>query len=253
MSPSVIYAVGGSSGHAVRGSVLQARMPGATLVVRSGSLPRNVATCGPVIETSDGGCALTGDTLIVDTFPDGWLGRFPEATQRTQFARRALVARAVLDGAAPLPGSLAFDEVWLPYPESRSEWSFPWPCASYLGYLLRPWPREVAWTQVENGTLHVWDPARRLDLGLRTVVAKAAWIAGLRAVTETSGEPVAAEARKFFVLGAGYNTVYETLRQGVDCAFLPVRRRYDDQFRRARQAARAVTTPEELAAWLRAV
>lgn len=246
---AVVYAVGGGSGHAVRGAAVQARLPGALLVVRRGSLPPAVTPTGPVRET-DGPlppeALVRGGTLLVDTFPTGWLGRLPIEAQ-AGFSRRVLVARAILDGTAPLPGTESFDEIWSPYPEGASEWRCPLPAAIHTGHLLRSWP--VRWTRERGPRLHVWDPGRRVDAALAAVIAKAARRVGL-SVDLVQGPPVAARARKHFVIGAGYNTFYESRRQGVDTAHLPIRRRWDDQAARASRFGRAIRTPQELATWL---
>lgn len=184
---------------------------------------------------------------MVDTFPDGWMGRFPRDQQRGLFRRRLLVARAVFGGRKTLPGTGDFDGVGSPYAAGADEWQIELPGSRALGLILRPHAWRVA---PQPGLFQVVDPSGRCDAGVLRVFAKAAARAGRRVAYRRRYSDVLTGAKILFV-GAGYHTFYEALREGADARFIPLPKRWDDQSARARRYGLAVSTPSALLEWLR--
>lgn len=251
-----IDARGGGFGHAMRGARLAALLAAEghlpIVCVRPGSeryLGRVLEAGAPAFEVRahDGlpSRREAMDTLIVDTFPEGARGEWTADALRP-YARRVLCARFRRDGLPP--AAARYDEVWLPYCEAHDEWRGAQRGARYLGLVAGPSPLRV---DPGGETLCVFDPGGRLDPGLRDVLARLAREAGRPLVFHAALEG-RVEAAKVLVIGAGYNTVYELLREPMDVRFLPLARRFDDQARRARLLGRAADTLEALRDWLRA-
>lgn len=239
-----IDARGGGFGHAMRGANLAALLAEeghrVTLCVRPGSETFVESSPWFELRVHEGIPTDRGGTLVVDTFAEGARGEW-NACALQRFSRRVLCARYRKDGLR----AEGYDEVWLPYAAAHDEWQNGHvQNARYLGLLARPAPRIEP-----RGAWVVFDPGARLDPELHAVFTRLARALGL------SLEVVRAlprRAAKLLCIGAGYNTVYELLRQPLDVRFLPLSRRYDDQARRARLLDRATCDLEALRAWLRA-
>ncbi|MBI5016712.1 MAG: hypothetical protein HZB55_14660 [Deltaproteobacteria bacterium] len=248
--------MGGGTGHALRGALIQQALwrrarRTSTLVVRQGSLPPGWRADGPVAETATGELderlVSPGGALVVDTFPDGWMGRFSRHRQRSLFPRRVLVARAVFGGREPLPGTEDFDGLGVPYSAGADEWEVELPGAVALGFLLRrdPWRNKRV-----PKRLVVVDPSGRCAGEPLEVFRKVAALAGYDVSYQIRYGRVVAGSKVLFV-GAGYHTFYEAVRQGADARFVALPKRYDDQAARAKRYGLLVSTPPELLRWLR--
>lgn len=253
----LIHAIGGGHGHARRGFLIQRLLAAAgrtsLLLIRPGSdryLPESAAPRMHAESLADPGLAglrrnLPGK-LIADTFPQGWRGEL-NAGLLGHFGHKILIARHGWN----LPGPVgAYDRVLLPYPQHRSEWDEAPAGGKPAGFVIdaehlsvEPEPREAGFA--------VLDPEGRCAGRMLPLLAEAAHRAGLRFEHRRQPNPPL-RCRKLLVVGAGYHTFYELLGRGLDLRFLPVRKRHDDQFRRADRFGLALTRPESLLPWLTA-
>lgn len=165
-----------------------------------------------------------------------WLGRFEHKT---------LIARH----GWHLPGQPArYDRILTPYPAHRSEWDEDPAGARAAGYII-----DAAHIDIRPGGdgFAVLDPEGRCEGRMYAVLAKAARRAGLNLDYRRRAAPPF-RCRKLLAVGAGYHSFYELLGMGLDLRFLPVRKRYDDQFRRAERFGLALTGLDALLDWLTA-
>jgi hypothetical protein len=251
----LIHAIGGGHGHARRGFLIQrllgrAGIP-ALLLVRPGSDRYLPGSGGPRLHAeslADPHLAELRRNLprnaIVDTFPEGWRGEL-DADLLGRFSRKVLIARH----GRRLPGETGrYDRVLLPYPEGCGEWDEAPAGAEAAGYIIDAAHLSVA----PAGTgFAVLDPEGRCAGRMLDLLGEAARRAGL-ALDYRRRVDSALGCRKLLVAGAGYHTFYELLGRGLDLRFLPVKKRHDDQFRRAARFGLALTRPEQLPAWLAA-
>jgi hypothetical protein len=250
----LIYAIGGGHGHARRGFLLQRLLfragISALLLVRPGADRYCRESAGPRLyaeSLADPNLAWLRRRpprrLMVDTFPMGWRGEL-DAALLGRFEHRVLVARHGHD----LPGRMeAYDRVLTPYPEPRSEWDEAPAGAKAAGYVI-----DAAHLAIGGGDgFAVLDPEGRCEGRVLALLANAAKRAGLRFDHRRRPDPPF-RCRKLLVAGAGYHTFYELLGLGLDLRFLPVRKRHDDQFRRAGRFGVALTRPDQVLPWLAA-
>lgn len=249
----LIYAIGGGHGHARRGWLVQRAL--ATHGIRSVLLIRPNADAFLPQDTTgrlyaDRYDAALSDhlnrrlprALITDTFPHGWRGELSPRLLRG-FRTRIWLARYASGLARPDPG---YEHVLTPYPPTRSEWPVEPVGARAAGLLiddshlhLEPAPR----------TFLTFDPERRCAPGLIDTFARCGRRAGYSFVYRTNAlQPLAAD--KLLVVGAGYHTFYEMLGKDIDVRFVPIRKRWDDQFRRARMYQAELGGLDELMPWL---
>lgn len=249
---SLIYAVGGGLGHAMRGRELQRRLLEregirAHLLVRPGSEERlGVDPELPVSSAGIDGLALaeSADHLWVDTFPRGWRGEL-DAGWIARFGRSWLVSRI---NRAPdwEEGARAYSAILNPYPEGLDEWESPPPRATSVGWITRRSPFRF---EPDRRGLLALDPRSELPERSVALLGRLARRHGLRFELARS-LPETVTDTKVLCVGAGYNLVYETLGAGGDLRFIPLRRRYDDPARRVRLLGLGVPTLEELDGWL---
>lgn len=251
----LIHAVGGGHGHARRGFLIQRVLAragkGAALLIRPGadrylpesSGPRYYADClddPSLIELR----RQLPRRLIVDTFPAGWRGEL-DGAWLGRFEGTCLVARHGWN----LPGQPArYDRILTPYPAQRSEWDEAPAGAQPAGYVI-----DAAHLHIRpgGGGFAVLDPEGRCEGQMLAVLAKAARRAGLNLDYRRRADPPFC-CRKLLVVGAGYHSFYELLGMGLNLRFLPVKKRYDDQFRRAGRFSLALAGLDALLDWLTA-
>lgn len=264
-APVVIYAVGGGTGHALRGVLLQAALAetlgeAPELVVRRGVVMERCPEPRGPVHLSDNGelpASLAPEhpapdaTLVVDTFPHGWRDGLPVAAQRRSFARRILLARATHGGATLLDGAETFDATWLPYCERSDEWDAATRTRMTrprrLGLLLRAAP----WRLGGERRLAVLDPGGHADRQIIDFIERCARSAGV-GVDLCRSYGAAVGASKALSFGAGYHTVFEAALVGNDVSFVPLARAFDDQTVRAARVGRLPRDTAELIAWLAA-
>jgi hypothetical protein len=253
----LIYAIGGGHGHARRGFLLQRLLSragmSALLLMRPGADRYLPEDAGPRLyaETlADVHLAWLRRNpprkLIVDTFPAGWRGELDEAWLG-RFEHTVLIARHGRD----LPGRTdVYRRVLTPYPEQRSEWGEDEAPAGAraAGYVI-----DASHLAIHgNGdSFAVLDPEARCEGRALALLSAAAKRAGLRFDYRQRTVPPF-HCRKLLAAGAGYHTFYELLGLGLDLRFLPVRKRHDDQFRRAGRFGLALTRPDAVLPWLTA-
>ncbi|MGZ8219317.1 hypothetical protein [Methylomagnum sp.] len=251
----LIYAVGGGHGHTRRGFLIQRLLAWAgrtaALLVRPGSDRYLPDSTGPrfYADTLDAPALAEWSRhlprrLIVDTFPAGWRGEL-DAAWLGRFEQTALIARHGWN----LPGQPAlYDRALTPYPAHRSEWDQAPAGAKAAGYII-----DAEHLAIESGgnTFTVLDPAGRCAGQMLAVLAKTARRAGLGLDYRRRADPPF-RCRKLLVVGAGYHSFYELLGMGLDLRFLPVKKRHDDQFRRAGLFGLTLTGPDPLLDWLTA-
>ncbi|MDD5035518.1 MAG: hypothetical protein PHE55_12255 [Methylococcaceae bacterium] len=249
----LIYALGGGQGHARRGLLLQRWLteqgiasevllcPGADRHMSEDTGPRHYAQ-----SLSDSRLMKLlrspPPRLVVDTFPCGWQGEI-DGEFLARFERRYWIARYSRD-VIDIPR--CYDRILLPYPRGYDEWNRHWSRSRYAGYMidrshLRFVPDRCHFTVV--------DPEGRCGPRILSIFKRLARRAGLIWRHRRALGPVL-EACKLLVVGAGYHSFYELLGQGIDVRFLPVKKRHDDQFRRADRFGLAITHLDQLLPWL---
>jgi hypothetical protein len=252
---TLIYAIGGGHGHARRGWLVQRELARAgheaVLVVRPRSDIHLPGGPGPRLHAE----SLADrrllplrrnppPRLVVDTFPTGWQGELDHRFLAS-FSRRSLVARFA--NGLPSP-PLAYDRLIAPYPASRCEWQGGLRAAVHAGYLVDATHVRV---EPDDATCTVFDPAGRASPRLRQAFVRLAARAGLRCRFHDSlRDPL--RAGKLVVIGAGYHTFYELLGRGLDVRFMPIRKRYDDQSRRAALFGLELRGLDEVFPWMAA-
>lgn len=251
----LIHAIGGGHGHARRGFLIQRLLAEAgissLLLLRPGSdryLPASEAPRLRAESLTDPHLAALRRNLprklIVDTFPLGWRGELG-AGLLDGFERKILIAR---HGRHLPGGTTAYDRVLLPYPEHRGEWDDPPAGARAAGYVIDAAHLSV---KPDETGFAVLDPEGRCAGRMLALLREAGERAGLRFDHRREAHSPF-RCRKLLSVGAGYHTFHELLGLGLDLRFLPVRKRHDDQFRRADRFGLALTGPEQLRPWLAA-
>ncbi|HLF97024.1 MAG TPA: hypothetical protein VI457_07760 [Methylococcaceae bacterium] len=252
---TLVYAIGGGHGHARRGWLLQQCLlqsgRDAVLLIRPGSdrhLPASKGVRLYARSLADSHLETLRRhpprSIVVDTFPAGWCGELDEALLG-RFERRVWIARYA-QGLEKR--GTAYDQVLAPYPVGRCEWMGGLGGAVQAGYFVDA--GHVAVT-TDASCFTVLDPEGRCGARVLAVFAKLARRAGLlwryqrRVISPLP-------ARKLLAVGAGYHTFYELLGQGADLRFLPVRKRYDDQFRRAGLFGLDLSRLDQVLPWLAA-
>lgn len=182
--------------------------------------------------------------IVVDTFPGGWRGELDEALLG-RFERRIRIARYAqgLESRGE-----AYHRVLAPYPSGCCEWAGGLEGAVHAGYFVDA--GHVAVT-TDAPRFTVLGPDGRCNSHLLGVFAGLARRAGLQwRYRRRLISPL--PARKLLAVGVGYHTFYELLGQGADLRFLPVRKRYDDQFRRAGLFGLDLSRLDQVLPWLAA-
>lgn len=253
---TMIYAAGGGYGHAMRGRALQLRLAAqgdnlSLLVIRPGASS---------FFQEDDGLAYTERAwrevladfsvsttpprrLWVDTFPKGLNGEISQQ-DLALFSERHLIARLNCD---PQWSAEGYSSVQCPYPASKDEWERRPLKATYLGWLVRPNPYSL---DPDSKTLAVLDPHNHLGAAQIALIERITKRHGFRWFRH-DGRDGKLSASRVLSIGAGYNTVYETIDWSGDVIrFIPLRKRFDDQFRRLEVAGRGLYSLDELDAWL---
>ena len=249
-----IYAVGGGLGHAVRGSTVQLHLSkaGATsvLIVREGIASEHLPPVSELskqlhrIVYSDGSATvlseITAQTLVIDTFADGWKDELTLAVLQ-RFRKVVFLARFQRDAVLPRRMNML-----IPYASRCCEWgeiSFP---GTHVGFLLRS---DMLSLRVEGNDLLVVDPYRRTT---ERFISACQGIAARRGCSFRLVHDFKRElrGRRFLFIGAGYNTFYEALMTSAPLRFMPLKKRYDNQSRRVEMWNLAVRSPLELDDWL---
>ncbi|MFN8392129.1 MAG: hypothetical protein U0136_17690 [Bdellovibrionota bacterium] len=232
----VICARGGGLGHAARGiaaaEVLERDGREPLLLLRPGLDVEKLRMPGWLLKKTRF-CSLselsgvTGQALLVDTFPSGWRENI-SPTVLKRFDERILLARYA-EGASYALVAEWFDAVLFPYSQTYSEWNLPPFSGIPIGFVIRPQP---AFNQTPNGKLAFIDTEHRCQEGLLNQITEHARVAGyeLSVFFDLSREIY---AEKFLFAGAGYNMFYEALERKLDARFIPVEKRYDNQRKRA--------------------
>lgn len=251
----LIYALGGGHGHARRGLLIQRLLTqagrGSVVLLRPGSDAHFPGATGPRLYaesfTAPGLAALhraLPRRLVVDTFPGGWRGELSEATL-ARFERCFLLARYARD---PPGRPEAYERILTPYPARGSEWE-PQPAgAESTGYVI---DASHVRAEPDRRRFAVLDPAGRCRGRTLALLGELARRAGL-AFDYRRSLAAPLRCRKLLSIGAGYHTFYELLGQGLDLRFLPVRKRWDDQFRRAARFDLELSRLDSLLPWLAA-
>ncbi len=256
---ALIYALGGGHGHARRGLLLQQRLaergvasavllcPGADRHFTADNGPRHYAQSLADAHLAPLFCHPPPH-WIVDTFPQGWRGEITAQwlarfEKTTWIARYAKNLRRGPGDPSDLP---AYTQTLLPYPESHNEWERPLPDARPTGYMIDASHWRLS---SDSRGFAVLDPGRRCGRQVLSVFARLARQIGLGfQYWQDFGQPLS--AGKWLVVGAGYHTFYELLGLGVDVRFLPIKKRHDDQFRRASLFGLALTHLDQILPWL---
>jgi hypothetical protein len=183
--------------------------------------------------------------IVVDTFPKGFQG---ELQRFVSSIRTSLFVARYTSGGYRETEMLQYTHILSPYSEHTDEWEGSAERALYAGLIVKQ--RRIRLTSALDGRFVVFDTARRITEGLAAALQKASRLAGLQ-LQLYSHLPAKCSAQKFYVIGAGYNTFYETCGQAVDIRYLPLKRKWDDQHRRADRYGLAIVDPLHLLAWLK--
>ena len=194
----------------------------------------------PVVSTSLD-TPVQADTLYQDTFAEGFKGK---PLSGASFNKRVLVARY---NRKLVPHDLVrFDEVLQPYPSNQSEWPKHFSDKmKAVGFLVSPRIRLLA----EKRMLAILDPMKALKSKGRYKILQTAKALSMpvklydKMTTEIEGSHILS-------VGAGYNCFYELIQLGANARFLPIPKRYDDQFRRVEMYNNGVKTHDEFCQWL---
>lgn len=255
----LIYALGGGHGHARRGLLLQRHLaergvasavllcPGADRHFTADSGPRHYAQSladahlAPLLRHPP-------PHWVIDTFPRGWRGEITadwlaRREKTTWIARHAKNLHGGTDGPGAMP---AYTHTLLPYPKSHDEWDRPFPEARHAGYMIDASHWRLS---PDRRGFVLLDPERRCGSQILSVFARLARRLGLE-FQYWPGFGQAMAAAKWLVVGAGYHTFYELLGLGIDVRFIPVKKRHDDQFRRASLFGLALTHLDQILPWL---
>ena len=271
MSARVVYhALGGGHGHVMRGLAVLSRLGGGTLVgparLRSWASALGVAYESPAAgrEIEWVRSQPIPDLLIADVFPRGvvgelapWLGRVPTwvVTRRVapgyylgesvRAALEACVERVLWCEEPPAPMA-ALDVTQMRVPSALLR--------------PRPLPRDEARRRLGArgdrplilglGSGEAERQARLCRL-LQKIVPRIQGLLVFVSAELAPAPPVVSlfpaaawlEAADVVVTAAGYHAFHETAAAGVPTVFVPQRRRYDDQWWRARDAAVAADPP----------
>ncbi|MFZ4699445.1 MAG: hypothetical protein ACOYMG_05300 [Candidatus Methylumidiphilus sp.] len=253
----LIYALGGGHGHARRGLLLQQALaqygiasvvllnPGSDIHFPVGGGPRHYA-----LSLDDDRLARLlrnpPSCLVIDTFPQGWRGEI-DRHHLARFAKTYWIAR-YSKNLGDIPTH--FGRTLLPYPEGLGEWDRPWrpvwKKAIHTGYMV-----DASHWKIANAGrgFTVLDPEGRCSGRLLSAFARTAHRVGLDfAYHRRLARPF--DVAKLLVVGAGYHTFYELSGLGIDVRFMPVRKRYDDQFLRAGRFGLALSHLDQLLPWL---
>ncbi|NJD07853.1 MAG: hypothetical protein FIA97_15375 [Methylococcaceae bacterium] len=252
----LIYAIGGGHGHARRGWLLQRLLarsgqtalllirPGSDRYLPEGKLPRIYAE-----SLADPDLApLTGRPsagIVVDTFPRGWREELNEDLLGRYETRLWLARHSNNHGAAD---ATPYHRVLSPYPAECCEWDGQLPMARHCGYVV-----DAGHLDFKPDRRHfvLVDSEHRCNSRLLELLRAAARKAGLEFHSHRHlHTPI--RAAKLLVVGAGYHSFYECLGQDTDVRFLPIRKRHDDQFRRAKRYDRSLNSLDDLMPWLAA-
>jgi UDP:flavonoid glycosyltransferase YjiC (YdhE family) len=259
----VYHALGGGHGHVLRGLAVLGRLGGGTLVGPARLRPWADALGVRYTSPPDGAEAAwvaaqpPPDLLLADVFPRGvvgelapWLGRVPAwlVTRRVvpDYYLRPVVRRALESG---------FERVlWTEEPpEALRALAVAQDRVPSVLLRVPALPRDDARRRLGVArdrplilALGSGEPARQARLCRLLVAIAARAGAALRFVSDEL--PQAAPVARLFpaaawlpaadvvVSAAGYHAFHETAAAGVPAVFVPQRRRYDDQWWRAREA-----------------
>jgi hypothetical protein len=243
----LFYALGGGRGHVTRALNLARRFKRATILHscdgRFGNLPTGIRLIR-LNPTEDVNKALEEHTtahtvLVVDTFPWGIRQELNPSTIAC-FNPRILVARFVSPGsyARYEEGLEHYTDIWLPTSPDACEWE-----GLVSGRYIGPQARRI---QIERGQqaacVVIGDRSTLPESYRRKLPEETVFIEGPFQRLPYS--------QRVLSLGAGYNIVHELEALGVEAAFIPQDRRYDNQFVRARRVERCIASSADLEAWL---
>ena len=207
---SCIVALGGGRGHRQRARAIAEMIGGDVQIIDQ----RSVEGYSP----ADLRAELLGHdatTLIVDTFPAGVAGEI-DTEVLAHFERTILIRRYIRPGTyAEYDDAIArYGEHWIPYHRHECEWGGI--DGRYVGPLTR--------------TLGFDGEADVLLIGDRGLLP---WALPPGATTICGPFSTLPKARATISVGAGHNITYELRALGARAGFVPLPRRYDDQYRRA--------------------
>jgi hypothetical protein len=249
-SHGLFYALGGGRGHVTRALNLARRFRRATILHSSdgsyGELPAGIRLIR-LNPTDDANSVIeeqkTERTIVVvDTFPWGIRHELnPSVLGR--FNPRILVARFVSPGSYARydEGLEYYTDIWLPTSPNDCEWE-----GLVSGHYIGPQARHIdIESKQQAACVVIGDRTVLPDSYRRKLPKETVFIEGPFQRLPTS--------QRVLSLGAGYNIVHELQALGVEAAFVPQDRRYDNQFIRARRLGRCISSSEDLEAWLEPV
>ena len=183
--------------------------------------------------------------LIVDTFPCGVVNEI-DKEHLGYFKSTHIVAR-YNSKEADKENYQCYDQVWLPYLELNCEWEGSFSKdAKYIGLQV---DKDKVKCIFESGKFVLIDPYKIIPSELKIKIRDFSQNEGFEYSYLTRfTKDIYAE--KVFVIGAGYNTFYEWLDSPVDIKFMPLKRKYDDQYYRAKRYNKDLCSLVEFIDWI---
>ena len=239
---ALIYALGGGYGHIQRASLIAQQFSSATILhQKEPPFSLNAPVLCPqeepleewVVQTLKE-CTSSHDCVIVDTFPKGIVHEITKELLQ-EYESSVLIARYLREEMyLDYESSCSwYTHVWLPYHPQRCEWVHP-PNGVYMGNIVRP-------------ILLNDDQAELCVIGNQALIPER-WLSLFHEKTIFIHHRFHAlpRAQRYLCVGAGYNLFWELHFLGQAVAYMPIEKRYDDQFRRCVQFGTGISTYREL-------
>lgn len=248
----VIYACGGGHGHLVRAINYATLVSAGYQIIHilcykkaiefAPKLPKNTSlyfeSWSEFIKVHDFHCS----DLVMDTFPLGHKGEV-SIEDLELFQNTRLMAR-YSESVEHREHHHLFDEILLPYGEV-SEWGSEVE-GTKIGVLTKENPCHIV---AKKGNFAFVDPGKKIP---QATIRKLTWLCLKNGMELNYYSKFDQEimGEKVLVIGAGYNTFYELYQQSENIRFLPLKKKYDNQFKRVELYSKGVTSLDEVLNWI---
>lgn len=250
----IIYAKGGGHGHKVRATNLannltneynqiyiltnsetQDYLPNLASNIKLSNLSWQKALALVKVETD----------LIVDTFPYGLYNEIIPTREFKLFNKTTLICRYSKD-PKHIIGRQYYQNLLAPYAKETSEWEVT-RGLKHIGPITRKSNRSF---KKNKNIFTVIDSQRKIPSALlqklnqhcNKLQVKFQYLTAIPNLIETE---------KLLFIGAGYNTFYETLQtKTMDIRYVPLSKKYDDQYKRVKLYNKGIHSLNELIYWL---
>ena len=236
---ALLYAVGGGWGHAKRAFVLAESLEtlgyGITIVLSPNLkdfFSPKIKNKTLLFERWNSLNLKFSDyqLVIVDTFPRGTQQEI-QLSDLLKIEKRILITRINTETQWEKQAAV-FSDYWSPYPDEYKEWTHAFSDKEKsLGWVVGP-----SFSFEKGKALLIVDPRQLLPSFLRKRFAHLCKRSNLDCEIEENLIPEKKySAKKILWVGAGYNSIYEHVGGAADIKFIPLKRRFDNQFSRAKK------------------